>query len=366
MNSPAQREQYVKKGLIEFITEVQQGLFIADEELQSQIEILFNAKAWGFREVVLVVAVATWLDPAFDASVNFYSCHPRPLYEKAIHQVLDLYAIPCRQSGPLNVAKGAEALNQQWAARREPQAVANQVVLFVQLIKDMDEQALHNFIKLLLYRFLQEAVIVQNSYVQLATNVDIEYLYMICKTLIEKTPDAGNTPQRIIGYLLSTYHELFETNISVFGYLSHASTASTTSNKIGDITEINSKNMLIIYEVTVKKFNDQRIREAYNAIKAYQQKYTFQFLEPIEILVLCRKNDAPVFEHSPQTSIYLGKVLYRDTLFHFIDIYEWIMAQLLRMNEPMRVAFFNQLQAYIGHKNTSRAVKEVWGEFYHL
>ncbi len=366
MNRAIQREQYVTEGLIKFITDVQQGLFIADESLQAQIDILFTTKAWGFREVVLVVAVATWLDSEYDAAIDFYACHPRPLYEKAIHHVLDTYSIPCRQSGPLNVAKGAIALNEQWAARREPQAVANQVVVFVKSIRLMDDQLLQNFIKLLLYRFLQEAIIVQNTYVQLDPNVDMQYLHTICKTLIEKTPDSGNTPQRIIGYLLSSYHEVFETNISVFGHLNHASTTSTTSNKIGDITEINNKNMLIIYEVTVKKFNDQRIREAYNAIKAYQQKYTFHFLDTIEILVLCRKKDAPLFDHSPDSSIYLGKIVYHDMVFHFIDIYEWIMAQLLRMTETMRASFFTQLQEYIGHKDTSLHVKEQWGNFYHL
>lgn len=55
---------------------------------------------------------------------------------------------------------------------------------------------------MLLSRFLDERTFVEQLNVQVKPNSDAEYLHKLCEALINSVPDGGNTPQRIVGYLL--------------------------------------------------------------------------------------------------------------------------------------------------------------------
>lgn len=351
------RNTLVSMILTELFESIDNGQVNQDVPLMQQIEVLFNTQAWGFREIVLVICIAHRLDSTFKASEDFYGCNPRTLYEKPIREELDRRGIPSRQSGPLNVAKGAKGINEQWAAGREPRSVANQVVSLVQQIEHMDRADLDNFTKLLLSRFLQERKVVEQLNVQAKPNSDAAYLYHMCERLIDSVPDGGNTPQRIVGYLLESYHEELQTGLIVSGHTDRASTTSTTSKKLGDITEEQIGGLIIsAYEVTVKSFGRQRVREAYEAAQSY---LAGAHVSNREIVVICRKEDVHP-DVTPVSSTYLGRLEYQDITFHFMDIYEWIMAQLLRMTADARTVFFTKLQNYIADKNTSAKVKLAW------
>jgi hypothetical protein len=331
--------------------------YVSDPDIEKSIEVLFSTSSWGFREVTLVVAVARLLDPSFKASEDFYSCNPRPLFEKHIKKHLDLKGIPARQSGPLNVAKGAQRLNLQWAAGREPRRVAEEVVRLIERIEQYSPQQLQNFTKLLLSRFLQEAITVQQLSVESDPITDPEFLFRMIKILIEQAPDYGNTPQRIVGYLLESYHDILGTRIRVQGHTDRASTTSITSKKLGDITEELLDGIISsTYEVTVKSFGTQRVREAYEAVLSHAQRTGFN---PKEIVVLCREEDVHP-EVKPISSLYLGKLEYQDITFYFVNIYEWFLGQLLRMNPASRRGFFMRLQEYVDNKDTAVRVKYVW------
>lgn len=351
------RNTLVSLILTELFEAIDAGQIAPDVTLMQQIEVLFNTQAWGFREIVLVICIAQRLDSTFRASTDFYACNPRTLYEKPIREELDRRGIPSRQSGPLNVAKGAKGINDQWAAGREPRPVANQVVSFVDQIEHMDRAALDNFTKLLLSRFLQERKIVEQLNVQAKPSSDAAHLYRLCETLIDTVPDGGNTPQRIVGYLLESYHEELQTGLIVSGHTDRASTTNTTSKKLGDITEEQIGGLITsAYEVTVKSFGRQRVREAYEAA----QSYLAEAQAPNrEIVVICRKKDVHP-DVTPISNTYLGRLEYQDITFYFVDIYEWITAQLLRMTADARAAFFTKLQNYIADKNTSAKVKMAW------
>jgi hypothetical protein len=355
------RNSRIRSLLTRFFDDASRGNFTKDPKTEKAFDILFDTDTWGFREIILVIAVGRLLNPNFKASVNFYDCNPRAIYEGPILAELDQRGIPRRKSGPLNVAKGATELNAQWAAGKEPPEVAAQVVALIPEIEAMSLPGLENFTAALLFRFLGEATSVANLNVVAQPKSDPITLYRVCQRLIDEQPDAGNTLQRIIGYLLQSYHEDLQTGLQVSGHEDRASTTSTTSKKLGDITEEQPDGSPVIaYEITVKSFGAQRVREAYEAIREFDERNE---TDTKEIIVICRKRDVhPDVAATPSTSVYLGKVEYQDKTFHFVDIYEWVMSQLVRMTSDARFAFYNKLHEYISDRNTKREVKELWGQ----
>src|SRR5690606_24939467 len=100
-------------------------------------------------------------------------------------------------------------------------------------------------------------------------------------------PDAGNTPQRIVGLLMKTYHEAFGTGLNVTGHEDGASVTNATSKKPGDITiEKANGDILQVFEVTVKPFSKQRMRESYETVRIYD-KYSGSKI--VEVTVICDK-----------------------------------------------------------------------------
>jgi len=64
------------------------------------------------------------------------------------------------------------------------------------------------------------------------------------------------------------------TGIKVTGYKDRASTTSTTSKKPGDLNEETREGLILkVYEVTVKPFDQQRIIESFEALKAYDVSF---------------------------------------------------------------------------------------------
>jgi len=338
------------------------GDFSVSDETQAQIEALFKTTTWGFREIMLVVVVGRLLDDGYRPGKALYDCNPRALYEGPILGVLRGEGIPARKSGPLNIAKAAQGLSREWAAQRRPKSVADEVVRLVQAIEGMDQTELEEFSAALHARFLKEASRVAALSVTAPPESDPQHLYEICAELIDKVPDGGNTPQRIVGHLMEAYHTELQTGIVVTGHLDRASVTSTTSKKPGDINEEQADGtVLCVYEVTVKPFGGARTVDSYETVK----RYSTGKASPIrEVVVICRPADVhPGIESGSRASaIYLGKLEHQDLTYHFINIYEWIVAQLSRMPVDARLSFHQQLSEYITDPNTSEAVKKRWAD----
>lgn len=93
--------------------------------------------------------------------------------------------------------------------------------------------------------------------------------------MIDGAPDSGNTPQRIFGFLLESYHTSIHTGIIVSGADDSASATSTTSKKPGDINEEGADGSIYrVYEVTVKPFDLSRIIDSYDCIKNTMMRNT--------------------------------------------------------------------------------------------
>jgi hypothetical protein len=58
-----------------------------DPETHSLLNKIFASNDWGFREILLLVVIARLLHPDYKASVDFYGCNPRPLFEEPIRSM---------------------------------------------------------------------------------------------------------------------------------------------------------------------------------------------------------------------------------------------------------------------------------------
>jgi hypothetical protein len=331
-----------------------------DSKLEAQLKTVFSTPVWGFREILLVMTIARLLDPKYRPSTGFYDCNPRALYEGPIRKVLAKYNIPHRKSGPLNVAKAAVGINKQWSAQRRPAEVAAIVVILTKQLEKFSEDELDNFGKVLAGKFLLEANRVADLIISMDPKTDPLILSTLCKDLIEAVPDAGNTPQRICGLLLESYHQK-NGKIKITGHEDRASATSTTSKKPGDINEETSEGkVLLVYEITVKSFNLSRMTESYETVKAYN---TLSGESIQEVFVVCRKADSlEILPDSEDGKLLIGKFEYQDMTYYFLDIHQWVIGNLLRMPVDSRKSFFTKLNDYVSHPNTAEKVKVFWKE----
>lgn len=79
---------------------------------------LIDVNAKGFRGVVVTALTGLHLNENYDPINDFYACNPRSIFEGGIWYALQDNGIPCGKSDPLNVAKNANQLNEDWARGR--------------------------------------------------------------------------------------------------------------------------------------------------------------------------------------------------------------------------------------------------------
>lgn len=337
--------------------------FIIDETAYSEsLNKLFSTTAWGFREILFVVIIGMKLDKNFKASTGLYDCNPRAIYEGPIKEFFIDKDVPHRKSGPLNVAKATVGLDMTWAAQRRPSAVAEQVVHMVTYLEDCiedNEQKVDDVGVSLLRRLISYSHELAALSVEIEPSEDPTFLYHLCYELITKTPDAGNSPQKIAAYLLENYHRFMNTGIEVTGGNDRASVTSTTSKKPGDINEERYGRIYKVYEITVKPFDIARIRDSYDCVSIYND--SLEDFEPInEIIVICRPEDCPSDMLKSGLHGYLGSYAYQEVMYYYWDIFEWIANTLQRMTAECRKGFYLMLNLYIDEANTSEAVKRLW------
>lgn len=334
---------------------------IDESAYKDSMEKLFSTTAWGFREILLVVIIGMRLDHSFKASTGLYDCNPRAIYEGPIKEFLIENEIPHRKSGPLNVAKATVGLDMIWAAQRRPSDVAKEVVNLVNYMEADDssnEKRVNDVGTSLLRRLIAYSSSIKSLAVRIDPSSDPEFLFHLCYELIVRTPDAGNTPQKIAAFLLKNYHTFMHTSVTVTGEEDRASVTSTTSKKPGDINEEAPEGVIRkVYEITVKHFDLARIRDSYDCVSLYNAENDADIHE---IIVICRRADCPTNMKPSGLHGYLGSYAYQDIMYYYWDLFEWIADMLQRMTEDGRKGFYFNLNTYINDINTSESVKKLW------
>lgn len=322
---------------------------------------IFYSKTISYREIILVVIVGRELDHSFQAYSNFYGCKPRAIFEGPIKEFLLVNGFPHTKSGPLNIAK-ASNINENWSLQRIPQEDAIKVVNLIKLIDNSTKKLQDDIGTDLIRQYIKTAMNVKKLEIKISPTSDPTYLANLCINMINKAPDAGNTPQKIVGYLLATSHAILRTGILVSGTEDSASTTSTTSKKPGDINEESIDGQIYkVYEITIKPFNLSRIKDSYDCINKYNQEHGTLLKE---VIVICRRQDCPPDLHSTGKDFCMGSYIYQDVIYYYWDIYEWIIYMLQHMIEPARKEFYLCLNNYINNPNTHQKVKEIWKDLH--
>lgn len=320
---------------------------------------VFNSKTLSYREIVLTSLVAKYLDKDFNSHTNFYGCKPRAIYENPIKDFLIEHGFPCTKSGPLNIAK-ASNIDEAWTSQREPKEDAEKTMKLCDAISGNNSSLRQELSLYLMELYMSKAKEIEKLSVNIAPSSDPLVLHDLCMNLIEQAPDAGNTPQRIAGYLLTAQHNAMQTGLIVSGATDSASTTSTTSQKPGDINEeLSDGTIFSVYEITIKPFNFHRILDSYDCVNKYNQTHNCNVNE---IIVICRKQDCPNEMIPLSTKLCMGTYNYQDIRYYFWNIDEWISYTLQHMNVPARENFFELLNSYINDSNTHESVKIIWSK----
>lgn len=324
---------------------------------------IFESSTISYREIVLVSLIGRELDDTFRANTGFYKCNPRGIYDQGpIKDFCIEKGFPHTKSGPLNIAK-ASNINDEWTSQRNDKQNAIKVVNLIKLIDEGTPKLRYDLGIDLLRKYIAAADYVNRLTVTIEPSGDPVYLANICKKMIDSAADTGNTPQRIVGYLLSSYHATMNSGIIVSGAEDSASATSTTSNKPGDINEeLSDGTILKVYEITVKKFDLTRIKDSYDCISKYNNNFHSEIKE---VIVVCRKQDCPSnISEAGSSGFFLGFYTYQEVIYYYLNIYDWISQLLVHMTSLARESFYSRLNDYINSTNTHENVKRAWNKLH--
>ena len=323
-----------------------------------EVNILFTTPVWGHRELVLTILLTRLIYPEYKATENLYQHHPRSVYEKPIRTSFRKFGIPHKKSGPLNVAKNIKRLNMDWATDKNDEKVAVSAVKIVEKIEAVSVAELKRFAQAYISRYKQEALRVKDLEVDLPAQENPIYIAELCVDLINNVPDGGATAQFIIGALMEMTNEARGNEVTVAGHLDSVSATNTTSKKPGDIIEtIADTGDEIVYEITTKAFNDDRMRESHEAITDYGKKIA-------DVFVICRAADVPDSLEISATSYLMATTQFKELSYYFVNIYQYIQGALLFVTTDDRSDFYDELVEYINDINRSEKVKLFFSEWH--
>lgn len=349
--SAAQRNELASELMTRLLAESPDQPVFAAPFNPSDIDTLFSTPIWGHREVVLTIIIARLINSQFKATEDFYSCHPRTLFEIPIRHSLRENGIPHRKSGPLNVAKNIKKIDLDWAADKNEERVAISVVSVVNAIETVDKNDLWDFALNYLSRYKQEAVRIKDLDIVLPPQENPVFIHDLTKDMIDDVPDGGATAQFIIGRLMEECRLTRKSEVKVDGYLDSVSTTNTTSKKPGDIIEFLPNEDMIVYETTTKAFSDDRLIESYESVVSYGDE------KINSVMVICRVQDVPPSLDKSSSSYLMAATQYKQLAYYFVNIYEFIQATLLSLGREGVIKFYANLVNYVNEVSRSEKVK---------
>lgn len=355
--SATERNTKVYRLLGDFLKDKKAKIQFSKPFEPNEVESLFLTSIWGHREIVLTILLARLFDPKFKASEDFYACNPRSLFEQPIRKALREYGIPHRKSGPLNVAKNSKKINRDWATDKHGGEIAMNVVKIVKSIESVSNGALTKFASAYVARYRQEAKRIKEMEVNLPPQENPIHISKLCIDLINSVPDGGATPQIIVGLLMEAMNKDRKNDVVVSGHRDSVSTTNTTSKKPGDIIEKINSTSELIYEVTTKKFSDDRLIESHEAVMDYDQKLK-------DVFVICRPQDVPETLGNKGTSYIMATTQYRELAYYFVNIYDYIQSAILFLTPSGRKFFYEELIAYVNNTNTAEKVKKYFKQWH--
>ena len=313
---------------------------------------LIEVNAKGFRGVVVTALTGLHLNENYDPLNNFYECNPRAIFEGGIWYALQENNIPCGKSDPLNVAKNATQLNEDWAKGRRPQTAAMAAVQFLRLVMNSNKTKRARLIDYFFYRLWRYAKDIASYQFAEVEPSNFSRQIIGCKLVAFtlKYPESGNLPQYLIAQLLSSLYctsniEAMGGNESVFG-------TNTTSKKPADIWLEVEGNPVNLYEVTVKPISHKRLDDSLDALRSTGHLNC-------SVTFVCR-----IGVDVQELDVINGCFQYKGKQFDFVDYRPFCLSIFALLSDEDCSTVLNNIATFVQDVNVSMKTKLGWNEFF--
>ncbi len=326
--------------------------FSYSTEIYSLLTELIEVNAKGFRGVVVTALTGLHLDESYDPINNFYGCNPRSIFEGGIWYALQENGIPCGKSDPLNVAKNANHLNEEWAKGRRPQAAAMAVVKFLDIVMDSGKSKRARLIDYFFFRLWKYSESI-TGYELIEVESSSQSRQGIGNKLTAftlKYPESGNLPQYLVAQLLSGVFgnstvEVIGGNDSVFG-------TNTTSKKPADIWLEAGSIQTNLYEITVKPVSKKRLDDSLDALKStghLSHSVTFICRLPADVAEL---------------DVVNGNYRYKGKNFDFVDYQSFCCSLYTILSDEEFGNVLKNVANFVQDMHITMKTKIGWNEFF--
>ncbi len=326
--------------------------FSSSTEVCNLLSDLIEINAKGFRGVVVTALTGLHLDDEYDPVNNFYGCNPRSIFESGIWYALQENGIPCGKSDPLNVAKNANQLNEDWAKGRRPQSAAIAVVKFLSIVMESGKAKRARLIDYFFFRLWKYAETL-TGYELVEIESSSESRQTLGNRLADftlKYPESGNLPQYLVSQLLIGVFGSSE--ISVIGGDESVFGTNTTSKKPADIwLEVDSVETNL-YEITVKAVSKKRLDDSIDALKStghLSHSVTFICRLPADVSEL---------------DVVNGSYTYRGKIFDFVDYRSFCCSLSAILNDEEFSVVLKNVADFVQDMHISMKTKTGWNEFF--
>ena len=325
------------------------------ENIAIILDNLIKSKAMGFRGIVATAIAGIYLDITYDPENNFYACNPRSIFEHGVFYAFVDNSIPCGKSDPLNVAKNTNILDNNWALGKRPASAANAVVDFLKVLNSNKYNTFtyQKIVSFFFFRLSQYAKEIQSFpiYTPNKENLNQNFAYNLSSFVIS-TPESGAIPQFVVSSILKYIYE--NSQIHVMGGNESVFGTNTTSKKPADVWIEKDNEILILYEVTVKKIDLKRLDDCIQSISHINN------ICNIQIYFICNipkdVNELSNFEN--------GVFHYKGFIFNFVDIRSWIQSSLSILSTYQLNRLLEDLTSFMLDRNRPLTTKAAWNKLF--
>lgn len=359
MSSAKDRNETVKSYITELLDKAESGdeeefqNLPSYDELSETLDVLIRDNAKGFRGVVATAIAGRFVDKHYDFLNDFYACRPRSLFENAIYYAFD-GRIPCGKSDPLNVAKNTSVLDENWAANRGPACMAAVNFLRALANNPKDYEILVDFF---FFRLMEYANSIKQVAIAIPETEQESKLQLARKlaTFVLDYPESGTIPQIVVSKLMAALLNTELVNVdggeeSVFG-------TNTTSKKPADIWVRSEDTLTNLYEITVKKIDDKRIRDAL-------QNIAFQNHLSVPLTFICRIPEDVKELSLDELSGDSGTLVYNNKRIDFIDIKSFIVSVCSMLPDDKIQNIFSDLRVFMTAIDRPLKTKNGWNRLF--
>lgn len=322
------------------------------EVLKTTLNKLIFIKQKGFRGIVATAFAGKHINPNYDPLNDFYSCNPRSIFEQGIFYAFE-GRVPCGKSDPLNVAKNAKVLDDEWANGRRPQTASQAAVDYLRFAEIAPEIEKEKVINYFFFKLSEYARSIKSIQITMPKQESLANQDLANKLLnfILKYPESGTTPQLIVSKLLKQVYR--GSNIKVEGGDESVFGTNTTSKKPGDIWLEESEDPFNLFEVTVKKVDFKRLDDCIDSLHAVS-------MLDKQVTFICRvPEDVTTLNLSDNSYIeYKGKV------FNFVDIKNFIPSLIALLSAEDLAKMLSEIQDFVEMLERPVVTKNGWNSIF--